>query len=643
MDYVTPARGRRCRNELFSQAIQRLSSADVDSAVGGYRRGQGLVVESILGQSLEVRRGGHDRCDALGVEEIDALVGGQGRGPIAALEAFFPLRPTGERVEAAGRAVVGDQEQELAPDDRRGTIGRVPVGLPDDILSRAFPLATGPHRQERLPHALRGVDHLLRGHGAGDRATADQVGQIPQPPAALGLDRRRESVRPGPPTPAGRRWARGSEWYRNRSFRGWPPSDASSSIAPGQSVCRGPRRSSARACPAGRHTNPACRPRSRGCRRARDCWRVPTRSCSRHSPSANCDAKAACRRSRTRPDRRCRSERRPIRRPSRARGWHNCATRGTTVASAARHSSLAAPCSAWRQRQPGGSTRSGRFPVLIFNSRSFWLSTWVVRKMESPQTTGVLSPHSGNGHRQTTPEVVGPRHGQVGLAARAVVVRPSPLRPVLGRCGRHNARQRRTPMQDQQRTANARRGESWLPSGGGFARGKCYRGDIFHAASAPIRRGKGYLLNFTASGIGVNPLPCLRAYCILNGRLLRGLFVKPRPVVAPLPDERREIRAMDTDLGPRLQMLRKRCGTSIRQLARRAGVAPGIISCIERGKNSPSISTLQKILARWARTWPLSSAAGREATAARCSSASTCGPLATAIAPTRSCSANTLA
>ena len=54
---------------------------------------------------------------------------------------------------------------------------------------------------------------------------------------------------------------------------------------------------------------------------------------------------------------------------------------------------------------------------------------------------------------------------------------------------------------------------------------------------------------------------------------------------------------MDTDLGPRLQMLRKRCGMSIRQLAGRAGVAPGIISCIERGKNSPSIGTLQKILA----------------------------------------------
>ena len=49
-------------------------------------------------------------------------------------------------------------------------------------------------------------------------------------------------------------------------------------------------------------------------------------------------------------------------------------------------------------------------------------------------------------------------------------------------------------------------------------------------------------------------------------------------------------------IGQRVQTLRKRCGLSIRQLAGLAQVTPGIISCIERGKNSPSISTMQKIL-----------------------------------------------
>jgi HTH-type transcriptional repressor of puuD len=43
-------------------------------------------------------------------------------------------------------------------------------------------------------------------------------------------------------------------------------------------------------------------------------------------------------------------------------------------------------------------------------------------------------------------------------------------------------------------------------------------------------------------------------------------------------------------------MLRQRCNLSIRQLADLAGVTAGMISCIERDKNSPSIATLQKIL-----------------------------------------------
>lgn len=53
---------------------------------------------------------------------------------------------------------------------------------------------------------------------------------------------------------------------------------------------------------------------------------------------------------------------------------------------------------------------------------------------------------------------------------------------------------------------------------------------------------------------------------------------------------------MEADVGQRVQVLRKRCGLSIRQLAGLAQVTPGIISCIERGKSSPSITTLQKVL-----------------------------------------------
>lgn len=43
-------------------------------------------------------------------------------------------------------------------------------------------------------------------------------------------------------------------------------------------------------------------------------------------------------------------------------------------------------------------------------------------------------------------------------------------------------------------------------------------------------------------------------------------------------------------------MLRKRCGLSIRQLGALAGVTAGMISFIERGRNSPSIALLRRIL-----------------------------------------------
>lgn len=58
----------------------------------------------------------------------------------------------------------------------------------------------------------------------------------------------------------------------------------------------------------------------------------------------------------------------------------------------------------------------------------------------------------------------------------------------------------------------------------------------------------------------------------------------------------KEQQAVENDVSRRIQLLRNRCGLSIRQLAKLAGVTPAIISCIERGKNSPSIATLQKIL-----------------------------------------------
>ena len=52
----------------------------------------------------------------------------------------------------------------------------------------------------------------------------------------------------------------------------------------------------------------------------------------------------------------------------------------------------------------------------------------------------------------------------------------------------------------------------------------------------------------------------------------------------------------ENGIGNQIKILRNRSGLSIRRLAQLAGVAPGVISSLERGKNSPSIATLQKIL-----------------------------------------------
>jgi len=52
----------------------------------------------------------------------------------------------------------------------------------------------------------------------------------------------------------------------------------------------------------------------------------------------------------------------------------------------------------------------------------------------------------------------------------------------------------------------------------------------------------------------------------------------------------------EADLGSRLRALRTSRGLSLRAAAAQAGVAPGALSQIETGKNSPSVSTLKKVL-----------------------------------------------
>jgi transcriptional regulator with XRE-family HTH domain len=50
--------------------------------------------------------------------------------------------------------------------------------------------------------------------------------------------------------------------------------------------------------------------------------------------------------------------------------------------------------------------------------------------------------------------------------------------------------------------------------------------------------------------------------------------------------------AVSVDVGARLRQLREAGGHSIRELARRSGISANALSLIERGRSSPSVSTL---------------------------------------------------
>ncbi len=53
---------------------------------------------------------------------------------------------------------------------------------------------------------------------------------------------------------------------------------------------------------------------------------------------------------------------------------------------------------------------------------------------------------------------------------------------------------------------------------------------------------------------------------------------------------------VEDNIGYHIRALRKRCGLTIRKLADMAKVTPAVISCIERGKSSPNVATLQNIV-----------------------------------------------
>ena len=53
--------------------------------------------------------------------------------------------------------------------------------------------------------------------------------------------------------------------------------------------------------------------------------------------------------------------------------------------------------------------------------------------------------------------------------------------------------------------------------------------------------------------------------------------------------------AVSVNVGGRLRVMREERGLSIRALARASGISANALSMIERGKSSPSVSTLYKV------------------------------------------------
>jgi transcriptional regulator with XRE-family HTH domain len=53
--------------------------------------------------------------------------------------------------------------------------------------------------------------------------------------------------------------------------------------------------------------------------------------------------------------------------------------------------------------------------------------------------------------------------------------------------------------------------------------------------------------------------------------------------------------AISVDVGSKLKEMREEQGLSIRELARRSGISANALSMIERGRTSPSVSTLYKV------------------------------------------------
>src|SRR4029434_2726726 len=135
-------------------------------------------------QFIESRRGGNYRAEAVDIEKEHPPLGGDGRSLVLALQPFFPFQIARRNVEAAGDAIVGDCEEQFAPDNGTATIGRPVTVAPGEVMETQLAGRLRLHGKHWPLQAARGENHVMRHRWPGHGPSAFQVRQNPQLPAA---------------------------------------------------------------------------------------------------------------------------------------------------------------------------------------------------------------------------------------------------------------------------------------------------------------------------------------------------------------------------------------------------------------------------------------------------------------------------
>src|SRR5262249_46658119 len=124
-------RGRRPGR--CADAVQGVFRADEELAVRGRRRGADRLAEGVPAHLLEAVTRLQDVDDAVLVGEVEETTGDDRRGVVLAPQPLLPESLAGAGLEAAGDALVVDEEEPAAERRRRGDVAGAPGVAPQDV------------------------------------------------------------------------------------------------------------------------------------------------------------------------------------------------------------------------------------------------------------------------------------------------------------------------------------------------------------------------------------------------------------------------------------------------------------------------------------------------------------------------------